>query len=49
MLDMTMLVSMGSQERTEEEYGALLARSGFRLTRVVAVNWWLDVVEAEPV
>ena len=44
-----MMVLLGSQERTEEEYGALLERSGFKLVRVVTVNWWLNIVEAEPV
>jgi hypothetical protein len=47
--DIEMMVLLGSQERTEEEYGALLERSGFRLVRVVTVNWWLNIVEAEPV
>ena len=43
-----MMVLLGSQERTEEEYTMLLERSGFRLTRVVPVNWLLSVIEAEP-
>src|SRR5689334_8192694 len=34
--DMVMLVFPGGQERTEAEYAALLGRSGFRLTRIVA-------------
>jgi hypothetical protein len=46
--DIEMMVLLGSQERTEEEYTILLERSGFRLTRVVPVNWLLSVIEAEP-
>jgi len=46
--DIEMMVLLGSQERTEEEYTMLLERSGFRLTRVVPVNWLLSVIEAEP-
>jgi hypothetical protein len=46
MLDMTMLVSMGGQERTEVEYGALLTKAGFRLTRVVPTSSAASIVEA---
>jgi hypothetical protein len=46
--DIEMMVLLGSQERTEEEYTTLMERSGFRLTRIVPVNWLLNVVEAEP-
>ena len=46
--DIEMMVLLGSQERTEEEYTTLLGRSGFRLTRIVPVNWLLSVVEADP-
>jgi hypothetical protein len=46
MLDMTMLVQVGGQERTEAEYGLLLARAGFRLTRVVPTASAASVVEA---
>jgi hypothetical protein len=48
LLDVNMLVMTGGQERTEAEYADLLARSGFRLTRVVPCGP-TDVVEAEPV
>lgn len=44
-----MMVLLGSQERTEEEYRALLERSRFRLARVVPVTWLLNVIEADPV
>ncbi|MHC2332953.1 hypothetical protein ACVIW0_002242 [Bradyrhizobium sp. USDA 4454] len=46
ILDITMLVSMGGQERTEVEYGALLSKSGFRLTRVVSTSSASSVLEA---
>jgi hypothetical protein len=46
MLDMTMLVSMGGQERTELEYGSLLIEAGFRLTRVVPTSSPASIVEA---
>jgi len=46
MLDITMLVSMGGQERTEVEYGTLLSKSGFRLTRVVSTSSASSVLEA---
>jgi len=47
--DIEMMVLLGSQERTEEEYTALMERSGFRLTRIAPVNWLLSVLEADPV
>jgi O-methyltransferase domain len=46
MLDLVMLVGPGGQERTEQEYGALLGKAGFRLTRVVATTSPVSVVEA---
>jgi hypothetical protein len=46
MLDMTMLVLMGGQERTEAEYGHLLSKAGFRLARVVPTNSAASIVEA---
>jgi hypothetical protein len=46
MLDMMMLVGPGGQERTEEEYRALLAKAGLRLTRVVPTASPVSVVEA---
>jgi O-methyltransferase/methyltransferase family protein len=46
MLDMMMLVGPGGQERTEQEYGALLGKAGFRLTRVVPTASPVSVVEA---
>jgi alkyl hydroperoxide reductase subunit AhpC/2-polyprenyl-3-methyl-5-hydroxy-6-metoxy-1,4-benzoquinol methylase len=49
VLDMMMLVGPGGQERTEQEYGKLLAQAGFRLTRLVPTESAVSVVEAEPV
>lgn len=46
MLDMMMLVGPGGQERTEEEYGALLTKARFRLSRVVPTESPVSVVEA---
>ncbi len=46
MLDLTMLVMPGGQERTEAEYAALLDKAGFRLTRVVPTASAVSVVEA---
>lgn len=48
MLDMMMLVGPGGQERTAEEYGSLLKKGGFRLTRVVPTDTPVSVVEAVP-
>jgi hypothetical protein len=47
MLDMMMLVGPGGQERTEQEYGTLLAKARLRLTRVVPTESPVSVVEAK--
>lgn len=44
--DIVMLAVPGGQERTEQEYGALLAKAGFRLERVVPTESAASVVEA---
>ena len=49
MLDLAMLVMPGGQERTEEEYAALVAKAGFALTRVVPTRSAVSVLEAAPV
>ncbi len=49
LLDMVMLAVPGGEERTEEQYGALLGEAGFRLTRVVPTESAVSVVEAAPV
>jgi O-methyltransferase/methyltransferase family protein len=46
ILDMMMLVGPGGQERTAQEYGALLGKAGFHLTRVVPTASPVSVVEA---
>src|SRR5262249_36313136 len=46
MLDIMMLVGPGGQERTEKEYGALLGKAGFRLTKVVPTSTPASIVEA---
>jgi hypothetical protein len=48
VLDMMMLVGPGGQERTEQEYRALLGQAGFRLTRVVPTESAVSVIEAVP-
>lgn len=48
VLDMMMLVGPGGQERTEQEYAALLGKAGFRLARVVPTESAVSVVEAVP-
>jgi hypothetical protein len=47
--DLEMLVMLGSQERTVEEYAALLRRAQFELVRVVPTQEPLSIVEAVPV
>jgi O-methyltransferase domain len=44
--DLEMLVIAGARERTTAEYGQLLSRAGFRLTRVVETVSPFSVVEA---
>ncbi|MGQ0700740.1 MAG: methyltransferase [Panacagrimonas sp.] len=46
MLDMTMLVVAGGQERTDAEYSTLLGEAGFRVVRVVPTASAVSVVEA---
>jgi hypothetical protein len=49
VLDIAMLVMPGGQERPKEEYGTLLSKAGFRLTRVVPTKSAVSAVEATPV
>lgn len=49
LLDITMLVMPGGQERTESEYAQLLGKAGFRLERVVPTESAVSIVEASPV
>ncbi len=46
-LDIEMLVMTTGRERTEAEWDAVLARAGFRLTRVIPAGSWSSIVEAE--
>ena len=46
ILDMVMLTVTGGEERTAEEYGALLAKAGLRMTRVVPTASAASIVEA---
>jgi SAM-dependent methyltransferase len=45
--DLTMM-GMGGKERTAEEYRALLAESGWRLSQIVAAGPAFSVIEARP-
>jgi hypothetical protein len=49
LIDLNMMVMTGGAERTEGEYRDLLAKSGFRLDRVVATRSPFSVFEAAPV
>jgi len=46
LLDLEMLTSPGGVERTAEEYAALLAEAGLRLTRVIPTSSPFSIVEA---
>jgi hypothetical protein len=48
LLDLTMLVMPGGQERTAEEYRRLLDQAGFKMTRIVPTTTDLCVVESQP-
>ena len=43
--DLHMMVMTGGQERTEAEYATLFERAGFKLTRIVATESLMGVVE----
>ena len=46
LFDLNMLVMTGGQERMVSEYRALLAKAGFRLTRVIPTGSPFHVLEA---
>ena len=48
LIDLNMMVMTGGAERTEAEYRDLLAKSGFRIERVVATRSPFSVIEALP-
>jgi O-methyltransferase domain/Dimerisation domain len=47
LLDMVMLAMTGGEERTAAEYGALLARAGLKMTRIIPTVSDVSIVEAE--
>jgi hypothetical protein len=47
--DVNMLVCTGGRQRSEAEFRALFAASGFRLTRIVPTMAMVCVIEGEPV
>ena len=48
LIDLEMLLMTGGRERNEEEFKALFARAGYRLTRLVPTASPLAVIEARP-
>lgn len=46
--DLTMLVALASQERTEEQFRALLAAAEFRVTRILPTGSGFMLIEATP-
>jgi len=49
LIDLWLLILMGGKERTAVEYADLLARTGFRLERVVDTASPVSIIEAVPV
>jgi len=49
LFDINMLVVLGGQERTQEEYSALFAAAGLRLTQVLPTATALSLVEGVPI
>jgi len=47
MMDINMMVMCGGKERTERQWRALLAASGFALSRVVLMPGPVSILEAE--
>lgn len=48
-IDLMMLVMLGGQERTADEYEKLYTEAGFRLTNVIHTGLLLDIIEGVPV
>jgi hypothetical protein len=48
-MDLIMLVMLGGQERTADEFAALLDAAGFRLSGITPTASGLSVIEAKPV
>jgi hypothetical protein len=49
LVDLEMMLMPGGRERTAEEFGRLLARAGFELTRIVPTESMLFVIDARVV
>lgn len=49
VMDMNMLVMTGGMERTAKEYESVLARGGFRLTRIVPTESPFSLIEGQAV
>jgi hypothetical protein len=50
LIDVHMMAMFGSaRERTETEFGALLARSGFHLQRLISTGFPVSIIEASPI
>ncbi|WP_432948001.1 methyltransferase [Kribbella sp. CA-253562] len=47
-LDLDMMLFVGGRERTERQFGTLLDRAGFRLTRIVPTVSSVSLIEAVP-
>jgi hypothetical protein len=48
LIDLEMMMMPGGRERTADEFAALFARAGFRLTQVVPTESMLSVIEGRP-
>jgi len=48
-LDLEMLMLPGGRERTQEEFGKLFVKAGFKLTRVIRTKSAVCVIEGEKV
>ncbi len=48
LVDMWLMLLVGGKERTGAQYSQLLARAGFRLTRIVPTESAISIVEAQP-
>jgi hypothetical protein len=48
LLDLTMMLELGSQERTEAQWRELLASAGFDLARVIPTSTPMSLIEAQP-
>lgn len=48
MLDIHMLTLLGGRQRTQQEYEALFAQSGFRFRRQIDTGAGISILEAEP-